>query len=357
MFLSGLGTATPATRYTQTQCWEVLVASNYLQTLNPRSQAILRKVLRGNNGICSRFLALEDLTDAFTLDPDVLDARFAAHGPLVASAAAERALADAGATSRDIDAVIISTCTGYLCPGLTSYVSERLGLRRDILALDLVGQGCGAAIPNMRAAEALLNAGRAERVLSICVEICSAAMYIDDDPGVLISACLFGDGAGAAVLTADPIPGRREIRWRSAGTLLNAGVRDELRFERRRGMLRNLLSPAVPSLAAAHVGSVLDERLAAEGLSRDDISAWILHAGGREILSAIRQRVGLTEDDTRWSAAILRDYGNVSSPCVYFVLQAALREEARGGLWWMSSFGAGFSCHGVLLDVAEIASS
>ena len=63
------------------------------------------------------------------------------------------------------------------------------------------------------------------------------------------------------------------------------------------------------------------------------------------------QQVGLTEDDTRWSAAILRDYGNVSSPCVYFVLEAALKEQARGGHWWMSSFGAGFSCHGALLEV------
>ena len=82
-----------------------------------------------------------------------------------------------------------------------------------------------------------------------------------------------------------------------------------------------------------------------------DISGWILHAGGREILAAIRQNVGLSEEQTRWSAAILRDYGNVSSPCVYFVLDAALKEEAQGGWWWMSSFGAGFSCHGALLHV------
>ena len=61
MFVSGLGTATPATRYMQTQCWDALVASDHLPTLSPRSQAILRKVLRGNNGICSRYLAFEDL--------------------------------------------------------------------------------------------------------------------------------------------------------------------------------------------------------------------------------------------------------------------------------------------------------
>jgi alkylresorcinol/alkylpyrone synthase len=351
MFLSGLGTAAPSTRWTQLQCWEALAASDYLATLGARSQAILRKVLRGNNGICSRHLALDRLGEAFDFDPDVLDARFAKHAPAAAAEAAARALADAGLEAGDIDAVIISTCTGYLCPGLTSYVTERLGLPTDILALDLVGQGCGAALPNMRTGEALLASGRAERVLSICVEICSAAMYLDDDPGVLISACLFGDGAGAAVLTADPPPGRRRIEWKSAGTLMHAGDREALRFERRRGMLRNILTPAVPALAAAHVGRILAEGLAREGLSRRDISVWILHAGGREILAAIRQQVGLTEDDTRWSAAILRDYGNVSSPCVYFVLQAALNEQAPGGYWWMSSFGAGFSCHGALLEV------
>jgi predicted naringenin-chalcone synthase len=281
----------------------------------------------------------------------VLDARFAKLAPAVASQAAERALADAGLDAGDIDAVIISTCTGYLCPGLTSYVTERLGLPTGILALDLVGQGCGAALPNMRTSEALLASGRSERVLSICVEICSAAMYLDDDPGVLISACLFGDGAGAAVLTREPTPGRRRVEWKSAGTLIDVGDRDELRFERRRGMLRNILSPAVPALAAKHVDRVLAEGLQRSGLSRDDITGWVLHAGGREILTAIRQQIGLTEHDTRWSASILRDYGNVSSPCVYFVLQAALNEEAPGGHWWMSSFGAGFSCHGALLEV------
>ena len=351
MFFAGLGTATPPQRWTQLQCWEALVASEYLSKLNPRSQAILRKVLRGNNGICSRHLAFNHLSEAFAFDPDVLDARFAAHAPAVATRAAEGALADAGVTAGDVDAIIISTCTGYLCPGLTSYVSERLGLPTDILALDLVGQGCGAAIPNMRMGEALIASGRARHVLSICVEICSAAMYLDDDPGVLISACLFGDGAGAAILTKDPAPGRRRIEWKASGTLLNTHDRDELRFERRRGMLRNILTTAVPALAAKHVDEVLTDGLARQQVSRDDISGWILHGGGREILAAIRQRVGLSEEQTRWSAAVLRDYGNVSSPCVYFVLQAALAEQAPGGYWWMSSFGAGFSCHGALLAV------
>jgi predicted naringenin-chalcone synthase len=351
MFLTGLGTATPPNRFTQAECWDSLVASEQLARLSPRSQAILRKVLRGNNGICSRYLAFDDLTEAFAMNPDALDARFAAHAPLVAAHAGERALKSAGIAAADVDAVIISTCTGYLCPGLTSYVSERLGLRHDVLALDLVGQGCGAALPNMRTGEALIAAGRAGHVLSVCVEICSAAFYLDDDAGVLISACLFGDGAGAAVLSSGPGTDGRRIEWKTAGTLLSTVDREELRFEKRGGMLRNILTEHVPVLAAKYVEGVLDDVLGRAGVHRDRIGAWILHAGGREILAAIQQQLQISEHDTRWSAAVLRDHGNVSSPCVYFVLEAALQEEAPGGLWWMSSFGAGFSCHGALLEV------
>src|SRR5205807_6964862 len=178
-------------------------------------------------------LALDPLTEAFDLNPEALHARFVRHAPALATQAATGALTDAGLGPDDFDALIISTCTGYLCPGLTSYVSERLGLRADVLALDLVGQGCGAAVPNLRTAEALLASGRYERVLSICVEVCSAALFFDEDPGVLVSACLFGDGAGAAVLSGSANGSHRRIRWHASGSLLNPAERDLLRFEQK----------------------------------------------------------------------------------------------------------------------------
>ena len=83
-----------------------------------------------------------------------------------------------------------------------------------------------------------------------------------------------------------------------------------------------------------------------------DVRAWIWHAGGRTVLERLRALTGLGEDDTRRSADILGRFGNLSSPFVFFVLAQALRERAPGGWWWMSSFGAGFSCHGALLRVS-----
>jgi len=77
----------------------------------------------------------------------------------------------------------------------------------------------------------------------------------------------------------------------------------------------------------------------------------VLHPGGRDVLAALRQQLGLASRDVRWSEAVLQEYGNVSSASVFFVLQAARNDSTPGGYWWMSSFGAGFSCHGALLDV------
>ena len=187
--------------------------------------------------------------------------------------------------------------------------------------------------------------------MSVGVEICSAAFYIDDDPGVLVSACLFGDGAAATVLSNAPVQGTRRVEWKTVGSLLSAADRDYLRFERRRGKLRNVLSKQVPELAGKYAGRVLEEVLSREHVSRERIAGWMMHAGGRNVLGALRRGLGLGADDLRRSASVLKEYGNLSSPCVLFVVEAALAGGASGGYWWLSSFGAGFSCHGALLEV------
>jgi predicted naringenin-chalcone synthase len=351
MFIAGIGTAAPTQCYAQRECWDALQNSAAFAGLKPRSHAILKRVLTRDNGIATRHLALNPLADAFNLTPDTLQARFATYAPVLAAEAAQRALADAKCRPEEMDAVLISTCTGYLCPGLTSYVGERLGLRPDVFALDLVGQGCGAALPNLRTAEAILAAGRAKKILSICVEVCSAAFYLDDDPGVLISACLFGDGAGAMVLSDAPVPNRRNVEWKFGTSCLAPDKRDTLRFSHKDGMLRNILLPQVPQIAGEEAAKLLAESLAAADVKRDRVAGWILHTGGRDVLLALRDKLGLAESDVRHSAAVLREFGNISSPTVYFVLERALHDAVPDGLWWMSAFGAGFSCHGALLEV------
>jgi alkylresorcinol/alkylpyrone synthase len=351
MFVTGLGTAVPEDCYTQRECYEAFQKLTRFETLQPRSRTILRKVLLGTNGIESRHLALRPIAEVQDMDPNSLHARFIRHAPALATQAAQHALADSGSAPADIDALLICTCTGYLCPGLTSYVAEGLGFRSDVFSLDLVGQGCGAAIPTWRAAEALLASGRAKHVLAVCVEICSAAMYLDDDPGVLVSACLFGDGAGAAVLSGEPDPGRRRVEWKTVASVLKPAQRDALRFEQRDGMLRNILTLEVPTLAAEAVDEILGQTMADAGIARTQIRQWILHAGGRDVLRAVRTRLNLAPDALRWSSDTLREYGNQSSASIYFTLQRALGNDPEAGWWWLCSFGAGFTCHGALLHI------
>jgi predicted naringenin-chalcone synthase len=351
MFFTGIGTATPPRRYTKAECWSAFQESDWFARLDRRAHAIGEAVMLRDNGISARRLALDSLAEVFEIDPDTLQRRFATHAPALATEAAVEAMRDAGIVAKHIDAIVVSTCTGYLCPGLTSYLAERLGARSNVQAFDLVGQGCGAALPNLRLADALIAAGSAEQVLSVCVEVSSAAMYLDNDPGVLVSACLFGDGAGAAVLSARPHKHKRRIESHGSISVLVPDHRDALRFEQRDGLLRNILTRPVPALAAEHAQIVLEAGLARADLTIADIVAWIMHAGGRDVLQALRERIGLSVDDLRYSASILDEYGNMSSASVYFVLESALKGNAPQGWWWMSAFGAGFACHGALLSV------
>jgi alkylresorcinol/alkylpyrone synthase len=352
MHVLGIGTANPPSRYTKAECLTAFEKSDWFARLDGRAHLIARTVLQRDNGIEARRLAVESLDEVFTIDPGTLSRRFLAHAPVLAAQAGQRAMNRAGLAPAQVDAVVVSTCTGYLCPGLSGHVVERLGLRPDVQAYDLVGQGCAAALPNLMLGHALLAAGACEQVLSICVEVSSAAMYLDNDPGVLISACLFGDGAGAAVLARTPAAAGRRIEWKDSTSLIEPRQRGALMFEQRDGMLRNVLTRAVPALAADHAQRVLATVLGRAGLAPGDVGTWVMHAGGRDVLQALQRQLDLGPDDLRYSAAMLREYGNLSSAFVYFVLEAALADGAAPGWWWLSAFGAGFSCHGALLAVS-----
>jgi alkylresorcinol/alkylpyrone synthase len=162
---------------------------------------------------------------------------------------------------------------------------------------------------------------------------------------------LFGDGAGAAVVCNTPPAQGRRVCWTTAGSVLAPKDRDLLRFETKNGMLRNILSPCVPVLAAHYAKVVFAEVAARAGINQAQITGWILHAGGREVLNALQETFALPDEKVRSSAKILQEFGNLSSPSVLFSLQAALADTIPDGWWWLSSFGAGFSCHGALLEV------
>jgi predicted naringenin-chalcone synthase len=222
---------------------------------------------------------------------------------------------------------------------------ERLGLPRNISVHDLVGSGCGGAIPNLQVADALLRANGGV-VVSVSVEICSAVFQMDNDLSLILSNALFGDGAAAAVLSEKPI-GFELVA--SAG-LHVPEQREEIRFIHKEGQLHNQLSTRLPEAVKKAAAEVVADLLSAHGLKPDDIGHWAIHTGGEKIINAVRDGIGIPEERLRATRRILTEYGNMSSPTVWFVLDELQREGIASGDWCvMLAFGAGLSAHACLL--------
>jgi alkylresorcinol/alkylpyrone synthase len=337
MFLHALATAVPSATYTQPDCWDIVQKSQMRARLKRRSMLILHSILKSDHGIATRHFAMPEPGRVFDMTSDELNHGFRREAPKLAGTALVAALAKAGIEPAELDALLICTCTGYLCPGLTSYVAEELGLAPNAVLHDLVGLGCGAAIPMLRAASHLLAARPEAKVACVAIEVCSAAFYLDDDPGVIISACLFSDGAAATVWRSTPGPsGMRAFDFRS---LHIPADRDKLRFEQRDGKLRNLLHRTVPELAAGAVGRLWGER------GPRPVARVVTHPGGRDVLEAIAPVVA--PHSLEASIRTLHNNGNMSSPSVLFALEETLRDTLPGaeGDFWLVSFGAGFSAH------------
>jgi alkylresorcinol/alkylpyrone synthase len=344
--VAGLGTALPALRVSQREVYD-FVRKHF--GVGPVAEEFYRRTL-AHPGIETRHFALEKLEDCLEPDPDVVARRFERSATELAAQALEKALSACGAVPEAIDFLAVSTCTGYACPGVSAHVLERAGLRADARLADLVGMGCGAAIPALEAASNFLAANPDATAAAVSVEICSAAIFSNEEPGIIVSNALFADGAAAAILRARP-PERNgvahpKILGFAARTIPE--WRDTLRFRTEKGRLKNILGKDVPAQAAEAVESVADALL--DGRARADVARWILHAGGPKVLDAIESRLALDPPALGRARDVLRRCGNMSSPTVLFVLAEECRLAKPNELGVMASFGAGFTAHGALLS-------
>jgi predicted naringenin-chalcone synthase len=228
----------------------------------------------------------------------------------------------------------VCTCTGYLCPGVSSHLAEQIGLRGDAFLNDMTGLGCGAAIPTMHAASCFLAAHPNATVATVAVEICSAAFYLDNDTGVIVSACLFGDGASAALWQGSPSHGQ----WRASNfrSLHRPEEREKIRFVNAGGRLKNQLHRTVPEVAAEAVRDLFS-------LCNPKPDQIIAHGGGRDVIEAIEER--LPDYALAETREAFRKYGNLSSPSVLCALEERLARCNGDKLLWLTSFGAGFAAH------------
>jgi predicted naringenin-chalcone synthase len=316
---------------------------HYSGRLGPRSLALMHKLF-AHPAISQRAFAFDDPACLVDEDPDRRIERFRHWAVKLSSEAITRALANADLDVGDVSALVINTCTGYICPGVSTYVIEELGLPRNVKAFDLVGSGCGGAIPNLQVAASQVSGNGA--VLSVSVEICSATFQMEDDLSLLISNTLFGDGAAAAVIWNRP--GGFELV--DSVSLYVPEEREHIRYVHKNGRLYNHLSTFLPRLVRKAVSAIVDRLLAPWSLRTEDISHWALHNGGEKIIREIKSELRLSEAQLAATRAVLSQYGNMSSPTVWFVLNEVLNGGVDAGEWCvMLAFGAGLSAHACLL--------
>jgi len=335
MYLHSIATANPKYQYSQQDCLEIIRHAPWRDQLRSRSLRLLENVLAGDSGIHYRQFSLPEMAPVFAKDAQQLNELFEELAPELAGEAMRKALDESSTRADEIDAVFLCTCTGYLCPGLTSYVAERLGFRDDTYLCDLVGLGCGAAVPALRAAEGYLKANPSSCVAVIAVELSSAAFHVADDGGVLISLCLFGDGAAASIWKGSAAASH--TKWQ-AGKFLTTHRpehREKIRFVNDMGKLRNKLHKTVPSLAAEAVGYLFEKRSC-------DPDQVIAHPGGRDVMDALETVLPYKLAESR---AVLADHGNMSSPSVLFALARRLQQSPDDSRLWLTAFGAGFAAH------------
>jgi predicted naringenin-chalcone synthase len=343
--IASLAVASPPRVISQEEAAGALEA-RYGGTLSRRSLRVMRRLL-SHPSIKSRRFAFEEPEEIMGEDPDRRVERFRRWAVELSAEAAGRALADAGLTAREVSTLVVNTCTGYVCPGISTYLVERLGLAASTVSFDLVGSGCGGAIPNLKMAGSLANGSGA--VLSVSVEVCSATFQMEDDLSLILSNALFADGASAAVLWDRP-EGLRVVGFASR---LAPEHREAIRYVHKGGALHNKLSSSLPGLIRKPVARVVEAVLAPHTLSVQDIEHWAVHAGGERIIDAARDAIGLSEEQVAPSRRVLSEYGNMSSPTVLFVLREILDSGMKKGeRCVMVSFGAGLSAHAALLENA-----
>jgi predicted naringenin-chalcone synthase len=345
--IASVGLANPPVRVTQARCLE-LVRSLYGGVLSRRSLDVLKQVL-AHPSILARFLSFDTELEVPGLvreDRDLRMERFTRWSTTLSRQSAETALAAAGVAPEEIREIVVNTCTGYICPGVSTYLLEAMGLDGGVRVFDVVGSGCGGALPNLDLATRSLQADPTGVVLSVAVEVCSATFEMDDDMSLLISNAIFGDGAAVAVLWTRP----EGLRIVDSIGRIETSFREDVRYVYKRGSLHNRLSLQLPKVVRNVVPPLIDELLARHGLTPSDVRYWAIHPGGDRMVAALEDALGLTAEQMAPTREVLADFGNMSSPTVLFILKKLMDRGIEPGEWvLMTAYGAGMSAYACLL--------
>jgi alkylresorcinol/alkylpyrone synthase len=330
--IRSIGTAVPQFRHEQD---EILRFMSRIYAFNEKERRTL-KYLYHQSGISSRYSVLSDYSrepgdwtfypPAENLEPfPSLEKRMKVFNRYAVglSARAIRNCLENKLDQKEITHLITVTCTGLSAPGLDLQLMELLDLPKNIFRTSINFMGCYAAIHALKLADALCQADPEARVLIVCTELCTLHFQQQATTDNITSSLLFGDGSAAVLVTGAGDKSKGFPLLGFYGEVMPKGKQD-MSWELSSTGFAMTLSSYVPTLIEEDFEKLVRQALDKQGISRDQITHWSIHPGGKRILEAIEKSLSLPKEKLDKSYQVLREYGNMSSPTILFVLKEIL---------------------------------
>jgi predicted naringenin-chalcone synthase len=268
----------------------------------------------------------------------------------LAQQALQNALDKAGWKADELDYLITVSCTGIMIPSVDAYLVNNLKMKQGIVRLPVTEMGCAAGVSGIIYAKNFLKANPGKKAAVIAVESPTATFQLDDfSMANIVSAAIFGDGAAAILLSSCDEDAGPEVIAEEMYHFYDAEYM--MGFKLTNSGLRMVLDETVPETIAAHFPKIVHPFLERNNTCISKVDHLIFHPGGRKIVQTVEElfgSLGKNIDDTR---GVLKEYGNMSSVTVLYVLERFLdRNLPAGDKGLMLSFGPGFSAQTVLLQ-------
>jgi predicted naringenin-chalcone synthase len=354
VYLHAVSTAVPENSYTQVFARDFLLE---LQGKSPKRRELLSKVY-ANTGIDKRHTVIDDYgkaPDAFTFYPKSADLKpepsterrnnlFVEASNRLSREAAENLLETLDRLDRgQITHLITVSCTGFSVPGFDIHLVKSLGLDKSIDRFHIGFMGCCAAFPAMKLARDICLAHEDARVLIVAVELCTLHFQQKFTPEIVVANAIFADGAAAALVSAHSEDARGEpLRMEAFSSYLIDDSEKDMAWRIGKHGFDMRLSLYVPKLIETNIETVLHRLLDQCGVAVDEIDLFAIHPGGRAILDKVSDALRLDPGALDISYDVLREFGNMSSATIFFVLKQIL-ERDRTGRIFSAAFGPGLT--------------
>jgi alkylresorcinol/alkylpyrone synthase len=253
-----------------------------------------------------------------------------------------------GITPMEIDLFITVSCTGFMIPSLDAHLMNCFPFRSNVRRLPVAELGCAAGVSSLIMASDYIRAYPDSNVLILSLELCTLNIQpADTSADHVISTALFGDGAAAAIVTGKAGHG---LHMLSTANRFFPRTLDFMGYDVETTGLHIFLSPEIPRFILQNISPQMESILAETGLSVEDIDSWLFHPGSSRILKALEKGLDIEGGKLTESTEVLRNYGNLSSATIFFIIDTYLRNERKqsGSYQVIGAVGPGFGFDTVL---------